>query len=117
MGDRANILVTGEGSSVYLYTHWAGTFLPETLERALARSQDRWDDVQYLTRVIFSQMLIDDSADALTATTGYGISSRLGDGSERVLVVNVDRQIIYTLSADAVEVPFAEFKASLLPDF
>jgi len=117
MGDRANILVLGEGSAVYLYSHWAGTFLPETLERALARSEDRWNDVQYLTRVIFSQMLIDDGDDALNSTLGYGISSKVGDGGDRILVVDTDRQIVYTREKDPMEVPFSEFKASLLPDF
>jgi len=88
MGDRANIKVCGAGD-VYLYTHWAGTELPEVLKSALTRGVDRWDDPQYLARVIFCKMVgTDDSI------TGYGISSKCGDGDDRVLTVDVNTQMV-----------------------
>ena len=92
MGDRANVLVRqdNEDNGVWLYTHWDGTELPRTLRNALIRGRERWDDAQYLTRIIFSEMV----AGHEMALTGYGISSRVGDGDDRVLEVNVAHQTV-----------------------
>lgn len=91
MGDRANVKVVGHGSVVYLYTHWRGSELPQVLEESLLRARDRWDDEQYLARVIFSDLTNGHER----STTGYGISSIVGDGDDRVLVVDVDQQMVY----------------------
>jgi hypothetical protein len=96
MGDRANICVEnklGYGAGldrVYLYTHWHGTELPSVLQEALkfAKKENRWDDGSYLARIIFSRMIMDD----VLGSTGYGISSTLGDGDNRVIFVNVADQ-------------------------
>jgi len=87
MGDRANVLVKydDKDSGVYLYTHWGGSDLPSTLQQAL-KKRERWDDSQYLTRIIFCTMVGQD----WDGTTGYGISSMVGDGDDRVLEVNVE---------------------------
>lgn len=90
MGDRANIVVTNRHNHIVLYTHWAGTELPDILKSALKRGESRWDDFQYLTRIIFCEMIKGDVMD----TTGYGISQEIGDGDDRVLTVNVDRQTV-----------------------
>ena len=89
MGDRANIKVCGAGD-VYLYTHWAGTELPETLKQALMRDKSRWDDSPYLARIIFCEMVRADK----DGTTGYGISGECGDGADRVLTVDADTQVV-----------------------
>lgn len=89
MGDRANVKIVDRESTVYLYTHWAGSELPSTLQSALARKQ-RWNDGQYLAKIIFSQMVKDHE----DAETGYGISSVCGDGDSRILEVNVEDQTI-----------------------
>ena len=52
MGDRANVVIDDNGSQVYLYTHWRGTELPEIVRKALTKNQ-RWDDPQYLSRIVF----------------------------------------------------------------
>jgi hypothetical protein len=91
MGDRANIRVKSnseDDTGVYLYSHWSGTELPETLQVALRRGRSRWNDGQYLTRIIFCEMVKDN----LMGETGYGISGYVGDGSNRVLAVNPDTQ-------------------------
>lgn len=88
MGDRANVKIVDGESTVYLYTHWTGTELPVTLQKALFRGQERWQDGSYLTRIIFSEMT-EGHEDGLT---GFGISSVLGDGDDRIITINVDDQ-------------------------
>jgi len=83
MGDRANVRVDGAGS-VYLYTHWSGSELPETLQRALMAGRSRWDDSPYLARIIFCEMVSGQERE----TTGFGISGNVGDGDNRVLIVD-----------------------------
>ena len=83
MGDRANVRVDGAGS-VYLYTHWSGSELPETLQRALMAGTGRWNDPPYLARIIFCEMV----AGAERSETGFGISGNVGDGDNRVLIVD-----------------------------
>ena len=58
MGDRGQILIKDSG--VYLYTHWCGYELQGVLKTALERGEERWDDPEYLTRIIFCQMLINE---------------------------------------------------------
>lgn len=94
MGDRANVNVKeqfgNDVSSVFLYTHWSGSDLPGILQNALKRGRERWDDGQYLARIIFQEMLGGNT----TGLTGYGISSIVGDGDTRVLLVDVDKQAV-----------------------
>lgn len=90
MGDRANICIKDGSKEIYLYTHWSGTKLPATLQRALARGQ-RWDDDAYLTRIIFCEMVKGQE----DGETGYGISATLGDGDDRILIVDPRKQEVY----------------------
>ncbi len=91
MGDRANILVKEDSNDngVYLYTHWGGSELPVTLQNALKKKW-RWNDAAYLTRIIFDEMTKDEHGQE----TGYGISSICGDGDDRILEVNCEKQTI-----------------------
>lgn len=100
MGDRANIVVRdawpddlGDREAVFLYTHWNGTELPETLRRALAR-RECWDDPTYLARILFSEMTRGDDS-----STGYGISTRLTDNSYPLVVLRSES--VYLLSENA----------------
>ena len=90
MGNRANVRVTEFKSEVFLYTHWAGNELPKVIQRAL-KLEDRWNDGPYLTRIIFSHMTREDK---FNKTTGYGISSVVGDIMDHVIHVDVDNQMI-----------------------
>jgi hypothetical protein len=91
MGDRANVYVhEGDRPGVYLYTHWEGSTLPQTVVRALYRGRGRWDDVQYLTRIIFSEMIQDD----VLSETGFGISAECEDGGDRIVDVDTATQKI-----------------------
>jgi hypothetical protein len=98
MGDRRNVIVTkgNGGPNVSLYTHWYGSQLPQIVARALDRGRSRWDDPTYLTRIIFSQMLLD--GDAVEELTGFGIEAVPGltalteASPSRDLVVNIAEQ-------------------------
>lgn len=92
MGDRGNVCVSGTDTegTVFLYTHWSGTELPEVVARALAYGQ-RWDDTSYLTRIIFEEL----TKDADSMFTGFGISSREGDWNHPTIWVCTERQTVY----------------------
>ena len=89
MGDRGNIIVKDGKSEVFLYSHWTGSDLPEVLKSALKRGKGRWDDGQYLARIIFCEMVKGNEMDE----TGFGISSIIGDGGTDI-TVNVDDQTV-----------------------
>jgi hypothetical protein len=105
VGDRGNVVVVTrdyetkkESGRVYLYSHWGGSELPQTLQNALKRNV-RWNDGAYLTRIIFCQMLAElsgyDAEETLRESeTGFGISPDLGDGEYPVLVVDPDLGLV-----------------------
>lgn len=95
MGDRGNIVVKQNrrdqnDTYIYLYTHWSGSDIGQTLQNALKRSKDRWEDEQYLTRIIFSEMIKDSVMD----TDGFGISTYQGDNEHDFLVVDSAKQTV-----------------------
>jgi hypothetical protein len=106
MGDRGNIIVKDGESTVYLYTHWSGSSLPETVKAALKRGHDRWNDGQYLARILFCEMVRGDEM----SSTGFGISSVIGDGGTDI-TVNVDDQTVRE-SDDGPCVPFKNYVAA-----
>jgi hypothetical protein len=89
MGDRANIYVVDTDDAthgIYLYSHWGGEkFLTTDLRKALEFGRGRWNDPQYLTRIVISQIFMD-SHDALT---GAGVSTEIGDNSHHVTILDV----------------------------
>lgn len=89
MGDRGNIIVKDDESTVYLYTHWTGSDLPIVIKAALQRGKDRWDDGAYLARILFCELVKGDEME----TTGFGISSIMGDGGTDI-TVDVDKQVV-----------------------
>lgn len=97
MGDRGNIVVREHDSEVWLYTHWSGSEIGDTLKAGLAKAPDRWSDGQYLARVIFQALVGKDDG-----TTGYGISSRINDNEHPILVADCDSQRVFTVPESAV---------------
>lgn len=90
MGDRGNIVVKDGDSKVFLYTHWAGYRVADTIRNALKRGKDRWADGSYLARILFCELI---PKEKWEDTTGYGISSTMGDGFESAdIMVDVDAQ-------------------------
>ncbi len=72
MGDRANIVFDMDSGPVFLYTHWSGSELPQTLAKALdsKEGRSRWSDESYLCRIVFNYLQGDNRGE-----TGFGIAS------------------------------------------
>lgn len=114
MGDRGNIVVLSdlvegkERQAVYLYTHWGGSEIKNTLKEVLSRKQ-RWDDMPYLTRIIFQEMIGEDDGEA-----GFGIQTYLGDNEYPLLVVDTINQKVWEAEESDLMIPlhvwtFSEF--------
>ena len=88
MGDRGQILMKKSG--VYLYSHWGGSELNKIVKSAL-RQKLRWDDVEYLTRIIFCEMIKEDVA----GETGFGIGTKEHrDNEHPIVIVDTDTQTV-----------------------
>jgi hypothetical protein len=92
MGDRATfVFEQGDANSaIYLYGHWAGDGMMNTLATAIAKARPRWDDETYATRIVISQIIGNEWADE----TGWGISTYFCDSEHSVPVVNFQTQTI-----------------------
>ena len=94
MGCRGTIEIWENGAApkdeekpVVLYTHWEADKMLNNLKRALSK-HDRWRQPDYLSRIIFSEMIKND----INGTTGFGIlTDNVGDADEEI-VVDCDRQ-------------------------
>jgi hypothetical protein len=92
MGDRANVYVhEGDEPGVYLYTHSSGSGLPTVVASAIRRGRTRWDDMPYLARIIFDEMI---GPDEHGRETGYGISAVVTDGDNRIVDVDTSTGIL-----------------------
>lgn len=89
MGDRANIVLKQNNQAIYLYTHWSGYELPETLRKGLVKGRSRWDDETYLGRVLFQEMIGTDNG-----VTGFGIGVYPPDNEYPYLVVDSANQMV-----------------------
>lgn len=99
MGDRANVAILTEQyqEPVIFYTHGKGHELPDAVESAIAKSQPRWGDDAYASRIILHNVMTD-LADP-GSETGAGITvGILTDNEYPVLVVDVPRQRVRCVS-------------------
>jgi len=94
MGNRANVYIINQlpDKGVYLYSHWGGDSLIETVRDALASGpgRHRWNDYSYLTRIIFCKMV----GDNIDGELNYGISAVLCDNEHPIIVLNCEEQKI-----------------------
>lgn len=102
MGSRANIILEeNDCPPIYFYTHWKSDYLPEIVHKAICR-KSRWDDPQYLARIIFGELIRGNENEE----TGFGISTYVGDGGDKIIGVNLSTQEVkmngLTLSFDEV---------------
>lgn len=89
MGERGQILIKDTG--VYLYTHWTGYRLKNILQESLSKKW-RWNDEDYLTRIIFDVMTKEEHG----TDTGYGIgSTQKSDLNYPLLIVDVKNQMVF----------------------
>jgi len=101
MGDRANVILKSEKEQVCLYTHWYGHQLPEIVQSALKRSESRWTDFQYLTRIVFCEMIKND----VMGETGFGISQEEHDGEGgRIVTINCDEGTVAIKENDPISI-------------
>lgn len=56
--------------TIYLYAQWGGEAQKEILVNALQKSESRWDDPDYATRICISQIVGNNWNDTL----GFGVS-------------------------------------------
>jgi hypothetical protein len=90
MGCRGQVKIKDDcgNGSVYLYTHWGAEELKEDVALVLARGK-RWDDCEYLARMIFDQMKGNDFG-----STGFGIgTSEHGDIEELIMIDCENQQV------------------------
>lgn len=90
MGTRAQVFMKDEG--VYLYQHWDGDDLMDKVVRAVQSDvgKGRQNDPEYLTRIIFCEMVKDDVA----GETGYGISTSMHGDIEYLVTVDCKKKVI-----------------------
>jgi len=87
MTTRAQVLMKDTG--VYLYQHCDGYDLINTVTSAIARN-GRLDDVEHLTRIIFSEMI----RDYIDGSTGYGIGVIEHCDIEYLVTVDCEEQTV-----------------------
>jgi hypothetical protein len=97
MGDRANFGFRQEdGSIIFLYGHWAGEGMLNTLATAIHKARPRWTDESYATRICISQII----GNEWNEETGWGISTTFGDNEHSVPIVNWQDQAVSLYEAD-----------------
>jgi hypothetical protein len=120
MGDRANIIVKENRMSggVVLYTHQNGHVIHKTLEEALAKGKDRWDDAQYLAGIIYKRIV--QVNDSLYCSQGDGISNAIWDNDYPVFVLyceNLELQVKNLGGGILCTIPFEKFVTKPLSDY
>ncbi|MDD3267107.1 MAG: hypothetical protein PHC75_08015 [Burkholderiales bacterium] len=87
---QAKIISKSLKVPIYLYQHYDGYALYKIVQNAIIRGRDRWNDPEYLTRIIFSEMI----KDYVMGETGYGIGTSEHGDIEFLITVDIDNQTI-----------------------
>lgn len=87
MSTRSQVYFPETG--IYLYQHYDGYGLFDIVEKAIAKKW-RWDDVEYLTRIIFCEMVKEN----IGGETGYGIGKSQHGDIEYLVTVDVKNKTI-----------------------
>jgi hypothetical protein len=87
MGDRCNVYVNG--ADVFLYGHWSGWTIAQTVRDALKRGRERWNDAPYLARIVLCEMV----RGSFEELTGFGISRKLCDNERPIIVLDPDNRV------------------------
>lgn len=104
MGNRSQIAIKQPSWSnncngdkmVWLYSHSDGARLFDALKTALSRGQSRWDDPEYLARIIVCDMVRDD----LDGLLGYGIGVAMHtDVEHHIPVLDCRKKMISWIEA------------------
>ena len=100
MGTRSQVHFVNSG--VYLYQHWDGDLLSSRVQRGLSLNE-RWDDEEYLTRIIFDSMKSETEAYLKKEYgekpyTGFGIGTDRHWDIEYLVEIDVEKQTVKVLS-------------------
>ena len=100
MGTRSQVHFINSG--VYLYQHWDGNLLASRVQRGLSLNE-RWDDEEYLTRIIFDSMKSEIEAYLKKEYgekpyTGFGIGTTRHGDIEYLVEIDVEKQTVKVLS-------------------
>jgi len=106
MGARAQVHIKDTG--VYLYTHWGAGSIEEDAKNAIARGV-RWDDPEYLTRIIFDQM----KGTNTTSELGFGIGTSQHGDIEKLITVSCKEQTVRVLDIYEKQETSYKFKDTL----
>jgi len=112
MGDRGQVRFIDGDNEVWFYTHWGASNLTRTVQAALKRGKSRWDDPEYLARIIFCEMVKGDVEDLL----GYGIGFSEHGDVWQVVTVNASEQTVEVRRPEIGPISFEEYIAKGLPD-
>lgn len=100
MSTRSQVkLISNDFSTpIFLYQHYDGYALYKIVNNAISR-QTRWNDPEYLARIIFSEMLINGGNDehpfrGLFDSTGYGIGTEQHGDIEYLVEVDIEMQTV-----------------------
>jgi hypothetical protein len=97
MGDRATFVIEQEnGQSIYLYSHWGGEGMMDTVAYGLNIARPRWGDEGYATRIFISQIIANDWKDE----AGYGITTYFCDSEHSVPVINFTKGTVRLIPHD-----------------
>jgi hypothetical protein len=110
MGDRGNIAIKQHSGTVYLYSHYGGSELPQVLQDAL-KKHELWDDPTYLARIIFDAM--EDGENLHGSATGLGISASEDDNNHPLINVDCGNQQVSIANKSW---SFQEFISSEIPN-
>ena len=109
MGDRAIAEIKMEDGSLYVYTHWGGSALPDAAKKAIMFAKSRWSDEPYAVRIIVDQ-LTKDSRDELTGS-GLMLKPIAEDEynhNHPSVIIDLVHKVLIVLRDDGYEKKFSE---------
>ena len=110
--NSGQVQVIGPHGSIYLYTHDNAKTLVGTVHEALSR-RERWDDPDYLTRIIFCAMV---PPDEWHSTKGFGIGVQYYVDSNLLITIDIQERWItissYGSGVDNVRMDIEDFVAN-----
>ena len=87
MGARTQVYI--KDTKVYLYSHYDSFEIETIVAKALSKRW-RWDDPEYLARIIFDAMI----GDSFGEETGYGIGTQQHGDIDNLVTIDCEEQTV-----------------------